>query len=866
MRLTIADLALGKAYKVQVQAVSGTEYGPWSPILDIPATNEVYIPAQPEPPTAYANTMQIQVIHNNLKLGGTASFEYDVVGYNVYAGTAPSPTTKIGFLNRGPSTNSVGSFPIPASNSATGATGQTWYVRVSALNSSKIESTTLSSDATANPGLVSSANISDLTATRITSGTISSAEINVGGATYINISGNNATIKSSNYSTGATGWAIKSDGTAEFNAITARGGFQTALSGRRITINSDSATPEKVNFYSGFTGNGFNTTEISPGHIDSDVELVYNEDLYKYASYKGYSSYQGYVSQKSSTGTTRTLRLLSTNIIKEGDPIAVYLNPSDSNYDSAYTTVTSSFGGIGPSFTQLSVASTSSFPSSGKALINQTDKGWVIISYTSKNSTTLLGVTTNLKYDYTVSSGDKVYVPYTVSSVDTVNKDITYTASTSYSQVVTAHSSSNIVLAGSIDYYRGVTSLVPPELVSDSETVSDPYVTSPYLKISGSARGNKNQYYRSEAAISSDRLDIYSSDRTYMYSYEPYATEIYNGLYLSGTGGLYSPFMRPKFIADTENAFNYSVNIAANQSSQYRSPDGGITTTTGATTITIPFSNVSIYADAIDTASPPSSNTAASFPTTTIAAASNGANLSSATSLTVANASSFPPGGLLTVTNAANQPQLVSYTGVSANTFIGCSLYNYQGSTGGTVATGKFVAPAILISIDNQNSLGSGFIYAGYTGTATSPTRFTGCYSYYEAVNYSGVTFNSRLYISTNNSNGVIFQAPYSGRVMISVGATLQAASAKMILGWSLKEGNIIGSGKQIYEGSENNHSAVVLSNGNAGNIYLMASSPNKIVTGLTGGAWYNVSLKYINTSTSAKAMDNVSITATPLP
>ena len=267
MRLTIADLALGKAYKVQVQGVSGAEEGPWSPIVDIAATNEIYIPDQPAPPTAYANTMQIQVIHNNLKSDNITPFEYDVVGYNVYAGTTPSPTTKIGFLNRGPG-NSVDSFPIPASNSATGATSQTWYVRVSALNSSEIESTTLSSDVTANPGLVSSANISDLTATRISSGTISSAEINVGGGgtTYINISGTNATIKSSNYSTGATGWAIKSNGTAEFGAITARGNFSTGTSpDPRIEINSGSTEPEVVTFYSGLAD------EENPAYVRSSI-------------------------------------------------------------------------------------------------------------------------------------------------------------------------------------------------------------------------------------------------------------------------------------------------------------------------------------------------------------------------------------------------------------------------------------------------------------------------------------------------------------------------------------------------------------------------------------------------------------------
>jgi len=45
MRLTIPDLAIGKAYQAQVRAKSGTEVGQWSPILDIPAVYETTTPA-----------------------------------------------------------------------------------------------------------------------------------------------------------------------------------------------------------------------------------------------------------------------------------------------------------------------------------------------------------------------------------------------------------------------------------------------------------------------------------------------------------------------------------------------------------------------------------------------------------------------------------------------------------------------------------------------------------------------------------------------------------------------------------------------------------------------------------------------------
>jgi len=65
------------------------------------------------------------------------------------------------------------------------------------------------------PTLVDSAEISDLTATKIKAGTITSSIINLDGA--------NSVIRSSNYTTGTDGWAIRGDGTAEFSAGVIRG-------------------------------------------------------------------------------------------------------------------------------------------------------------------------------------------------------------------------------------------------------------------------------------------------------------------------------------------------------------------------------------------------------------------------------------------------------------------------------------------------------------------------------------------------------------------------------------------------------------------------------------------------------------------
>jgi len=65
---------------------------------------------------------------------------------------------------------------------------------------------------------ITSAKINDLSADKITSGTITGGEITVGG-----VSNTSGFIKSYNFSTGSAGWAINSDGTAEFDGAVIRG-------------------------------------------------------------------------------------------------------------------------------------------------------------------------------------------------------------------------------------------------------------------------------------------------------------------------------------------------------------------------------------------------------------------------------------------------------------------------------------------------------------------------------------------------------------------------------------------------------------------------------------------------------------------
>lgn len=75
--------------------------------------------------------------------------------------------------------------------------------------------------------LIDSAEITELTATKIKAGTITSSIIALDGA--------NSIIKSANYDAGSGGWAIKGDGTAEFGSASIRGG----LKAESVFINAD---------------------------------------------------------------------------------------------------------------------------------------------------------------------------------------------------------------------------------------------------------------------------------------------------------------------------------------------------------------------------------------------------------------------------------------------------------------------------------------------------------------------------------------------------------------------------------------------------------------------------------------------------
>lgn len=102
---------------------------------------------------------------------------------------------------------------------------------------------------------------------------------------------------------------------------------------------------------------------------------------------------------------------------------------------------------------------------------------------------------------------------------------------------------------------------------------------------------------------------------------------------------------------------------------------------------------------------------------TTIAAASNGQSLPQ-TIINVASTSGFPAFGSIFVTTSGGV-QLVSYTGITSNTFTGCIGGTGSMSTGATVTAGFPSAGFIYVLTP------SGYQVVNYTGT--TGTSFTGC-------------------------------------------------------------------------------------------------------------------------------------------
>lgn len=258
----IYDLSPNTFYSVGVQAIDLSGFtSSYSEVASLQTPSDAGAPNKPDTfATIASNPLRVQFIHNlgqaKDSSGNAVSpvvdftLAKDISHLNIYASTTSgfdlqynSTTKKVTQTGFKIGELLASSAHIQNGIAAVGYidldNADTHYFRVTAVDTSGNESEP-SDEQSGSADLVNSANIANLAVTnalianaaitdlkvadvsagKLTAGTISGQTIilDVSGDT-----GNSSQIKSSNYSTGSTGWAINSDGSAEFRNATIRG-------------------------------------------------------------------------------------------------------------------------------------------------------------------------------------------------------------------------------------------------------------------------------------------------------------------------------------------------------------------------------------------------------------------------------------------------------------------------------------------------------------------------------------------------------------------------------------------------------------------------------------------------------------------
>ena len=327
---TIEGLQLNTSYEVRVIAILTNANTSEPATGTVTTALDTNAPSKPGPAaTIAAGALRVQIVHNlgraeddeGNPIGSIVDFtlERDTHHLNVYASTTSGFSLsssndkeqhKVGELNVGSASIK---HQIPVVGEIQMPNGSTHFFRFTAVDNAGNESTP-SDEQSANGNLVATANISDaaittakinnlavtdakidtLTAGKITAGTIAGQEITVGTNTS-----DSSIIKSSNYSTGSAGWAIKSDGTIEANTgnfrgdITgASGTFSGALSAATGTF-SGNISGASGTFTGDLSGSNISGGTIDIGgsdstsfHVDSDGNLFLGASTFGSAPFK----------------------------------------------------------------------------------------------------------------------------------------------------------------------------------------------------------------------------------------------------------------------------------------------------------------------------------------------------------------------------------------------------------------------------------------------------------------------------------------------------------------------------------------------------------------------------------------------------
>jgi hypothetical protein len=174
LQVVVNDLSPGVEYDFQIRAVdSSNNAGAWSATETVLANPDTIPPSTPAPPTVAGSRLAIQIRHELGKAsGGTFNLELDLDHLEVHVGAAsgftPDDTTLKGKVSAHAGMIAAG---IPAIGTVEVEETTVRHVKVIAVDQAGNRSSP-SAAATATALLIDSAHISDLTASKITAGSI----------------------------------------------------------------------------------------------------------------------------------------------------------------------------------------------------------------------------------------------------------------------------------------------------------------------------------------------------------------------------------------------------------------------------------------------------------------------------------------------------------------------------------------------------------------------------------------------------------------------------------------------------------------------------------------------------------------------
>lgn len=279
--LRVADLAVATSYEFRVRGIDrSNNLGTFSSTTTVLASSDSSAPSTPAAPTVAASTIAIQVTHLLGKSsGGNFNLESDLAALEVHMSTSTGFTassgTYVGSMraNKGMITGS-----IPAVETFQVGSTAAMFVKVIAVDTSGNKSAA-SSQATTTAVLVDSAHISDLTATKITAGTLS-ANILLGASVRTASSGARVELNQNGLQAYASGGSQTVNIDAATGAVTIQGELLSGTTGRRIVVNPTGASFPEIRFYPA-TGSDYAsifghiyTDDQWPGIEDTEVFLL----------------------------------------------------------------------------------------------------------------------------------------------------------------------------------------------------------------------------------------------------------------------------------------------------------------------------------------------------------------------------------------------------------------------------------------------------------------------------------------------------------------------------------------------------------------------------------------------------------------